>query len=193
MFAAQSVNEKNEKWVSGCEGVFTEHGGFILSQHTELRIDTCTHGYMYCITYPRYQQLRQFFLAHSPPILMGAKRFSRTILHDSLLSQHFDVVRGLVGHELPLTSTITVVQAQESEISAQKDENGGPVRATHDDGGMVACCLLLVACRCCECRTRVLYYASQKQMFSADCYNVLQQKWMCFVKREHFFAFAPNL
>jgi hypothetical protein len=90
-------------------------------------------------THPGYQQLRQLFLAHSSsPIMLDAKGFSRTILHDLLLPQNFDVVRGLVGHELPLTSTVTVVQAQETNIAAQEDENGGPVRAAHDDECMVA-------------------------------------------------------
>jgi hypothetical protein len=39
---------------------------------------------------------------------------------------------------LPLASTIAVVQAQETKITAQKDENGGPVRAAHGNECMVA-------------------------------------------------------
>jgi hypothetical protein len=79
--------------------------------------------------YPRYQKLRHFFRTQSaPPIMLATtKRFARTIL-PTLQSQHFQIVRGiLVGLELPLSATVTVIQAQEAQIAAEKDENGGPV------------------------------------------------------------------
>lgn len=41
------------------------------------------------------------------------------------------MLRGLLGQKPPLTSTVTIKQAQEAQIAGEKGEKGGPVRAVH--------------------------------------------------------------